>query len=468
MIISNLSCLIGFNEEKKVDLLVALTNQESIKLEDYRKYAFFSYGNIEVEDLTSSYHDDIIRGDYTKTDVFNRIFCLSGSFTNSELGTFIEFLKNKEEIENVSFCSTNYLLNAGIGNQPNEDNQWLFDMIHLENAWQTSIGNSNIKVGIVDTGIDINNPYIANKVDTNLSKSFVDSAESALDDFTNHGTKVAGIIGTQYGTNKIISGICKNVTLVSLKIYASDNHGTELSTARAIDYANKNDIDLLNVSIGSTKYSYILEQTIQNYEGLIICSAGNDNVDIDVNKYYLGGYNCDNLICVGCSNLQDQKASDSNYGMESVDVFAPGNSIYTTSSTYGNSNAVTKASMTSMATPIVTGIAVLLKAQFPTLTTSQLKYRILSNSLKINSLTNFCKYGARVDAEKIVSNNNHNHTNYSVYNLYQHKVTCSCGINVYENHKWIENSGSILKNNTYAIVNGYICELCGQTSVLIP
>ena len=67
-------------------------------------------------------------------------------------------MKNKEEIENVSFCSTNYLLNAGIGNQPNEGNQWLFDMIHLENAWQTSIGDSNIKVGIVDTGIDINNP----------------------------------------------------------------------------------------------------------------------------------------------------------------------------------------------------------------------------------------------------------------------------------------------------------------------
>ena len=44
MIISNLSCLIGFNEEKKVDLLVALTNQESIKLEEYRKYAFFRMG----------------------------------------------------------------------------------------------------------------------------------------------------------------------------------------------------------------------------------------------------------------------------------------------------------------------------------------------------------------------------------------------------------------------------------------
>ena len=44
MIISNFSCLIGFNEEKKVDLLVALTNQESIKLEEYRKYAFFRMG----------------------------------------------------------------------------------------------------------------------------------------------------------------------------------------------------------------------------------------------------------------------------------------------------------------------------------------------------------------------------------------------------------------------------------------
>ena len=450
-------------------LLISITNEESLKFKTYSKDDFGSEHIIEIHDLTESYKEQVLNGEYSKLDAFNRVFSIMIDTSKTDIYDVKEQLEKNEIIKNVDYNNINNVPTASIGTGINTNNQWLYDLIDLESAWSITTGSSSVKVGIADTGIDITNQYISSKVDTSLSRSFVDSTEGALQDVYAHGTKVAGVVGAMYGTPSVQSGICQNVTLVSLKIFANDNPGTDVDTAEAINYANGNGIGILNVSIGSSSYNSTLEDAIENYSGLIVCSAGNDSKDIDTNAYYLGRYTSSNILCVGASTSIDTKGTDSNYGKTNVDLFAPGYGIYTTDTIANHANGICKASQTSIAAPVVTGVAALIKSKYPNLTTSQIKYRITANLEKVSALSSYCVYGGRINAYNALANNNHNHNGYTKYNLNQHYISCSCGYQGYENHTWVENStGLSIEDSINGLVTGYKCKYCGETTIFDP
>lgn len=225
---------------------------------------------------------------------------------------------------------------------------------------------------------------------------FVDHKNSGFVDVDGHGTHVAGIIGA-IGNNDIgISGVNWNVSIMPLK--ALGQNGSFVSETLFVnsveeaissyDYS-ENPIRILNISMGIDEFPLDdFGEMLSYYPGLIVCAAGNDGSNIDYHPFYPAYYGSDkledpieNMIVVGAIDDNDNRSiwnsvQSSNYGVETVDIYAPGTNIY---STYLN-NSYYEMSGTSMAAPYVSGVAALLLSINPNLTTSQLKDCILSGA----------------------------------------------------------------------------------------
>ena len=198
-----------------------------------------------------------------------------------------------------------------------------------------------------------------------------------------HGTHCSGIIGAARNNEKGIDGIADNVSIMMLRaVPDGDEHDKDI--ANAIRYAVDNGAKIISMSFGKSfspekrwvdeAFKYADKKGV-----LLVHAAGNDSKNIDTADNFPnpifedGSGKAANVITVGASG--DEKnggltASFSNYGKQEVDVFAPGVSIYSTipgGTTYGN------ASGTSMACPVVAGIAALALEYYPTLTAKQLK-----------------------------------------------------------------------------------------------
>lgn len=255
---------------------------------------------------------------------------------------------------------------------------WGVQKIDCPSAWNYTTGSSDIIVGVTDSGINYNHPdikdnmWIAPRGQGIHGRDFETDSDNPFD-FTGHGSHVAGTIGA-VGNNLIgITGVCWNVKLAALKI-----GGTVFNLAaavKAIDYANRNRIPILNNSWGSRFFSASLKYAIDHYNGLFIVSAGNSGSDNDTNPVYPASLNSANIITVAASNRNDALASFSNYGAGSVDIAAPGTDILSTSY-YGEYSYMDG---TSMAAPHVAGAAALLKAYRPELTPLEMKNIILSS-----------------------------------------------------------------------------------------
>lgn len=282
--------------------------------------------------------------------------------------------------------------------------QWAIDDIELGKAWEISTGSSSVLVGIIDNGVRGTHEDLSSNINSSLSTiSSTTSYTDSLNDLHGHGTHIAGIIGAD-GSNSVgIAGVCWDVNLVSLrggyisggKVYINNEEISEF-----LEYATDNNISILNISYGSYNYDSDLLSDLSDYNGLVVCSAGNDgyNTDLSGHHHYPSGYDLSNIISVGSSTSSDLVSSTSNYGQDTVDLFAPGTEI---KSTMKNSDSdYANWSGTSMAAPYVTGVAALLKSINPNLTPAQIKSAILSNVDSISSMSDKCVSGGRLNAYK--------------------------------------------------------------------
>jgi cell wall-associated protease len=213
-----------------------------------------------------------------------------------------------------------------------------------------------------------------------------------------HGTHCAGIIAAARNNGKGVDGIADNVRIMMVRaVPDGDEHDKDI--ANAIRYAVDNGAQIISMSFGKDfspekqwvddAYRYAASKNV-----LLVHAAGNDSKNVDTtynfpNPFYIDGSGrANNIITVGASG--DKKnggltASFSNYGKKEVDVFAPGVNINSTipgGDTYGN------ASGTSMACPVVAGIAALLLSRYPNLTAVQLKEAIEKSAVVSNEKVN--------------------------------------------------------------------------------
>lgn len=207
-----------------------------------------------------------------------------------------------------------------------------------------------------------------------------------------HGSHVAGIIAADR-TNAIgIKGVADNVLIMGVRNTPNGDE-RDKDVANAIRYAADNGAKVINMSFGKG-YSWdkaAVDEAVKyavSKDVLLVHAAGNDNSDIDVeanfpSKKYLNGEEASSFITVGASGLKDDetlKAPFSNYGKTSVDVFAPGVRIYSTLP----ENKYLDEDGTSMAAPVVSGLAGLIRSYYPKLTAVQVKDIIMKSVVKVS------------------------------------------------------------------------------------
>ena len=304
---------------------------------------------------------------------------------------------------NVEYAERVPLLKKTLSpNDPNynSSSQWSLFQINASNAWDVGTGNASIKVAIVDDAVEITHPDLAPVIWSNTAEvagnGIDDDANGYIDDINgydvanddnnpnpdspissyDHGTHVAGIAGAATNNNLGVASIGHNLTLLPVKSTNSSSfvtHGYE-----GIMYAVAAGADVINMSWGGSGSS-ITAQNIISYafgQGIVlVAAAGNDNVST---VFYPAGYS--EVISVASTTYGDAKSSFSNFGTW-IDISAPGSAIY---STVPGGGYQTKQG-TSMASPLVAGLAGLMLSLNPSLSPADIESCILSTADNIDA-----------------------------------------------------------------------------------
>lgn len=292
--------------------------------------------------------------------------------------------------------------------------------IDAPEAWDLETGEDVI-VGVIDSGVDYTHPdlaanmwinpgEIADDGIDNDNNGYVDDVHGY--DFANddgdpfdddgHGTHVAGTIAAVGNNDLGVTGVSWSANIMGLKFLDAEGFGSTFDAVQAIEYAIMMGAKLTNNSWGGGGYSQALYDAIEkagNSGQLFVAAAGNSSSDNDSVVDYPSGYDLDNIISVAATTDRDELAVFSSFGATSVDLGAPGSSIYSTipGGKYANNSG------TSMATPHVSGVASLLWSQEPELTAQEVKDRILDYTDPIAALEGKTVTGGRLNAFRSLS-----------------------------------------------------------------
>jgi subtilisin family serine protease len=231
----------------------------------------------------------------------------------------------------------------------------------------------------------------------------VDNASDPMDD-NGHGTHCAGIIGAEGENDLGIAGVNWKVQIMPLKFMGAGGSGTTKDAIEAINYVIDRkkagvNVRIISASWGSTQRSRSLEAVIRKaYENdiLFVAAAGNSSVDNDRTPHFPSSYDVPNVISVAALDRHDQLASFSNYGVKSVAIAAPGVDILST----WLGNEYEEKSGTSMATPVVSGVAALVLAENPRMSVDDLRKKLLASTDPIVALKGKTVTGGRINAAK--------------------------------------------------------------------
>jgi thermitase len=223
-------------------------------------------------------------------------------------------------------------------------------------------------------------------------------------DENGHGTHCAGIIGAEGENDLGIAGVNWKVQIMPLKFMNAGGFGTTKDAIEAINYVIDRkkagvNVRIISASWGSTQKSRALETVIRKaYENdiLFVAAAGNASTNNDRTPHFPSNYNVPNVISVAALDRNDQLAKFSNFGPNSVAIAAPGVDILST----WLGNAYEEKSGTSMATPVVSGVAALIVSENPKISVNDLKKRILDSTDPIVALKGKTATGGRINAAK--------------------------------------------------------------------
>jgi hypothetical protein len=318
--------------------------------------------------------------------------------------------------------------------EPNDryyDRQWYLEKINAPGAWERTTGSTEIVVAVIDGGVQISHPDLKN----NIWKNSGEIADNGIDDDANgfiddvhgwdfvkdnnnpspdfseswtegglsHGTIVSGIIAAQGNNKEGVVGISWKSKVMPLKVLNDAGAGSMRDVIRAVDYATENGAHIINFSFVGKNYSQGLQEAIKRAHeaGVLIVAAGgnedDNNISYNIDEiplYPVCHDGNDNMVIgVAATDALDQKAEFSSYGINCIDISAPGVSFFgTTASNPGfDQNQFFKLydgywSGTSMATPVVSGSLALILSINPTISKQEALDILISSTDDIRRL----------------------------------------------------------------------------------
>jgi len=280
-------------------------------------------------------------------------------------------------------------------------NQWAIGKVQVEKAWQRAgnKGNKNVLVAVIDTGVDYNHSALSPNMVPGFDFAENDSDPMDKTGFQNpgHGTHCAGVIGATGIIDGGIVGISPEVSIMPLRFLTENGSGDLNNAIKSIDYAIANKVQVISASWGATvpraTAAPLLEAVKRADDAgvIFISAAANDGKNNDTTEVYPANNGLPNSITVAASGPNDEKPSWSNYGIAKVHLASPGLNI--TSTLPGNKYG--DLSGTSMATPLVSGLVALMKAQDASLTGAQARAILQTTGAKAQIQT---ACNCRVDA----------------------------------------------------------------------
>ncbi|HPI20160.1 MAG TPA: S8 family peptidase [Candidatus Kapabacteria bacterium] len=435
--------IVKFNENSKYLNLLSENNVN--QLEEF--YIFFKNNKIRPlisENTMTALHNKAFERNknnnytqaaqnhlYSLLSSISRIFLIEYS-SGAEENIIVGKLKNNPEIEYAEILPERNLFFKP--NDTDIDKQYYLNLTQCFDAWDLLNNESVPLVAIVDTGVDYYHEDLASNIFTNLGETGIDNngvdkrvngidddGNGFIDDYRGwdfvssdeengdndpkpgnpHGTHVAGIVGGIVNNAIGIAGTAFNVRLLPVKIGSDNSNSTSTDKSyEGILYAASMGADVINCSWGGPIRSNAENEIIQTATALgslVVAAAGNDNSEV---YYYPASY--PDVISVAYTDESDFRSNYSNYNY-SVDVSAPGVSIYSTlpNNSYGYMDG------TSMAAPVVSGIAAMVRNKYPELSPVQVIEHIKNNTDNIdekNPFYNGVLGTGRVNAFKSLSN----------------------------------------------------------------
>jgi subtilisin family serine protease/flagellar hook assembly protein FlgD len=257
----------------------------------------------------------------------------------------------------------------------------VLDAVRARQAWAVTHGSAGVRIAVIDSGIDVTHPDLADKI-VGTYNAVTDSTDlSGMTDYIGHGTFVAGVAAAETNNATGISGAGWDSSILAVKIAEDDADGTISTDAEAagIRWAVNHGATVINLSIGSPQSDDLETNAIAYavaHNVVVVAAAGNESTSA---KSYPGAL--PGVIAVGATN-GSQRAGFSNYGSW-VDVAAPGVGFYSTAPVGGSDDFASGFDYgdgTSFSTPLVAGEVALLKGYRPSTSAADLQTAVVKSA----------------------------------------------------------------------------------------
>jgi subtilisin family serine protease len=329
--------------------------------------------------------------------------------------------------------------------------QWHLKTIKAYDAWGIQKGDTNIVIGIVDTGIDTLHPDLKGNIKINYAdpvNGIDDDNDGFIDNYygydlgenkgspqwdaEGHGVFVAGLSSAVANNSVGDAGVGFKCKYLPVKI--TDATGVLTMAYEGIVYAVDHGCQIVNCSWGGYggegQYGQsIINYAVNNMNALVVAACGNNN-----NNYPMYPASYDNVLSVAATSINDYKWSGSSYGTL-VGISAPGDGVY---STWINSGYL-HSSGTSFASPIVCGAAAIVKAQNPTFSAAQIAAQLKASTDNIDTIPNNIPYAGMLGTGRL--------------NMYKALTNASPWISMVSN--------TIFDHNNMAFVSGDTLNISG-------
>lgn len=312
---------------------------------------------------------------------------------NKSVSNLIDELKATSSI--IEYAEENYKLTTSYTvNDPKAREQNGMAVANLPKAWDITFGDPKVVIAVIDTGIDLTHPDLKNKVVQGYN--ILTQGQSQPMDDNGHGTHASGIVAAETNNKIGVAGTAPLCKIMPIKALDAKGSGETVNIAYGIIWAVDHGARIISMSLGGPQNETVkraVEYALAK-DTVLVAAMGNDGKNVKSFPAALPG-----VISVGSVTFSKQRSDFSNFGSW-ISVVAPGSEILSTLPTYVSTMTEMEKNQgydyldgTSMACPMVAGLAGLVLSRYPNYTQQEVKAKIESTATDLGTKGFDDKYG---------------------------------------------------------------------------